>query len=98
MWPAPLRFAPCPAGSRLAVCSGALVLMLAGVSAAQVPVAPWGPDGVRLTASTAEDRSPLAVPDGIGGLFVGWRRDLPAGGPEFRIQHLLGSGGLDPGW
>lgn len=54
------------------------------------PAPGWAANGMRVTNARTYDYAPSAAPDGEGGLYVTWTRDL--GAPDLGAQHL-GAGG-----
>jgi hypothetical protein len=78
------------------VASFFIVVMLAGVSAAPIPVAHafWSYDGL-LVASGGLNSQPNIIADGVGGSIISWH-----GGANTDIfaQHLTSQGQVAPGW
>ncbi len=65
----------------------------------------WPADGVLVgdgALSTVRTTRPPLVPDGQGGAYVLWVDGLPddshSGPSTLRIQHLIGTGAIAPGW
>lgn len=54
----------------------------------------WGPSGVSLGRNTG---TTSLARDNAGGAFVSWWKS-PASELDVRVQHVLGSGQLDPAW
>jgi len=60
------------------------------------PAAGWAPNGMPVTNARTYDYAPSAAPDGSGGLYVTWTRDL--GAPDIGAQHLGANGAPVATW
>jgi len=57
----------------------------------------WPVDGRALCTAALSQAEPVIVSDGAGGAIVAWH-DLRGGDNDIYAQHVLASGGVDPGW
>lgn len=60
------------------------------------PAAGWAANGMPVTNARTYDYAPSAAPDGEGGLYVTWTRDL--GAPDVGAQHLGADGSPYATW
>ena len=78
---------------------GLVLVVVPEMAAASWQTVPSFP-GVRVTNQTFTQTDAVAVPDGVGGIFVGWRENArfvyPTYNPAF--QHLDYAGNYDPAW
>ena len=74
--------------------AAALIVPWAGVAESQ-----WTPNGVPVCVVCQPD-APLAVADGLGGIFVTWRdsRDLPTTDTDTYLQRITAAGAVAAGW
>src|SRR5262245_1172054 len=84
------------AGSGSRVVPVALVAILMGFATGAR--AGWGPDGVTVRATDAEIPMVVACTDGGSGTLVAWHEMASKRAGWLRIQHLLGTGDVDPAW
>jgi hypothetical protein len=72
---------------------------LIAVSCCAAPaLAGWGVDPVTVTPTTAAIPLVEGCSDGAYGAFAAWQEEGTPGSGVLRVQHLLGSGDLDPAW
>jgi hypothetical protein len=58
----------------------------------------WIPDGTPVCTAANDQRSPMPVPDGMGGMLLAWT-DLRSGsGIDVYSHHVLPNGAVDPAW
>ena len=67
-----------------------------GADGARLPG--WPVDGLRVTDNFQHDNGPDLAPDGQGGAYLCWEREIGAGGPLMVVQHLTGAGTVAAGW
>jgi hypothetical protein len=60
------------------------------------PAAGWAANGMPVTSAHSYDYGPALAPDGSGGLYVTWTRDLSA--QDIGAQHLGANGAPYPTW
>jgi hypothetical protein len=72
---------------------------LIAISCCAAPaLAGWGVDPVTVTSTTAGIPLVEGCSDGAYGAFAAWQEEATPGNGVLRVQHLLGSGDLDPTW
>jgi hypothetical protein len=72
---------------------------LIAISCCAAPaLAGWGVDPVTVTPTTAGIPLVEGCSDGAYGSFAAWQEEGTPGNGVVRVQHLLGSGDLDPTW
>jgi hypothetical protein len=79
---------PFPAGF------SAVIALLAVLGTPGRSRAAWLPAGNPIAANPQGETQPGIVPDGTGGVLVGWRD----GTQRIAVRHVLPNGSFDPGW
>ena len=74
-------------------------LVLAALAVQRAALAQWRPDGIPVATTPGEQYGTALVPDGSGGVIVGWFDTR--GGPDevdVYVSRFTASGTLAPGW
>ena len=79
--------------------SGASSLYAQRITSTGTIASGWPAGGVPLCVAAGDQRSPLVLPDGAGGVFVAWEDDRAgAADPNLYLQRLTVTGALATGW
>lgn len=75
-------------------------LVLGSVLSAPAALAQWSAGGVSICGAACQPDIPITIPDGQGGVFVGWRdlRTYSVTHADVYLQRITAAGRIAPGW